>query len=121
MLFNKLITCSVIPTKVGIHYFQKELKMRLPCVYILANKKYGTLYIGVTSSLASRVYLHKEKFTRGFASRYCVDKLVYYEVHDSMYFAITREKQLKKWNRAWKIRIIEEMNPNWDDLYNSIL
>jgi len=66
-----------------------------------------------------RVYLSKQN--NSFASKYGIDKLVYYETHESMYIAITREKQLKKWNRDWKIRIIEEMNPNWDDLYTSIL
>lgn len=95
--------------------------MKTPCVYILASKKYGTLYIGVTSNPIARVWQHKEKFVDGFTTRHDIDMLVYYEVHGSMYEAITREKQMKKWKRAWKIRLIEEMDPKWTDLYESIL
>jgi putative endonuclease len=95
--------------------------MKMPCVYILATKKYGTLYIGVTSDAVVRVWQHKEKYIDGFTTVHNVNMLVYYEVHDSMYAAISREKQMKKWKRAWKIRQIEEMNPNWDDLHESIL
>lgn len=89
-------------------------------VYILASKKNGTLYIGVTSDLIKRVWLHKSKVTKGFTEEYGVDKLVYFEDTVDVLSAITREKQLKKWNRAWKIRLIEEQNPNWEDLYNTI-
>jgi putative endonuclease len=87
------------------------------CVYILASKTKGTLYIGVTSALVKRVWEHKRKAAGGFAARYGVDRLVYYELHDSAEAAIRREKQLKKWNRAWKIRLIEKQNPTWLDLY----
>jgi putative endonuclease len=89
-------------------------------VYILASKIGGTLYIGVTNNLVRRVYQHREKFVEGFTKQYDVTRLVYYEVHSDIEAAITREKQMKKWNRAWKIRLIEEDNPNWDDLYKQI-
>lgn len=89
-------------------------------VYILASKKYGTLYIGVTSDLIRRVYEHKTKVVPGFAKRYGVDKLVLFETFDDPTSAIAREKELKKWRRDWKTRLIDEQNPNWDDLYNGI-
>jgi putative endonuclease len=89
-------------------------------VYILASKIGGTLYIGVTNNLARRVYEHREKLVEGFTKKYDVAKLVYFEVHCEVEAAITREKQMKKWNRAWKVRLIEESNPNWSDLYNQI-
>jgi putative endonuclease len=85
-------------------------------VYILASKPYGTLYIGVTSNLAGRIEAHRSGVVDGFSQRYEVHTLVYFEVHADMYEAIQREKRLKKWNRAWKIRLIEEMNPEWKDL-----
>ena len=87
-------------------------------VYILASKIGGTLYIGVTNDLIRRVYEHREKLAAGFTKKYGVTKLVYFEVHSEVEAAIMREKQMKKWNRAWKVRLIEESNPNWDDLYN---
>lgn len=86
-------------------------------VYILANKKNGTLYTGVTKDLAHRVYQHKTKELEGFSSKYGVDQLVYYEVHDDLEHAIQREKRIKEWKRQWKIDLIEAMNPQWDDLY----
>jgi putative endonuclease len=88
-----------------------------PCVYILASKRNGTIYIGVTSDLANRTSLHKQDLIRGFTERYGVHRLVYYEMHHAMPEAIRREKQLKKWNRAWKVRLIEGMNPEWKDLF----
>ncbi len=90
-------------------------------VYIMASKKNGTLYIGVTNDLLRRVYDHKNKNVEGFTSKYDVKKLVYYEQTPDVESAIQREKQLKKWNRKWKIRLIEEQNPNWDDLYEDII
>lgn len=90
-------------------------------VYILASKRNGTLYIGVTSRLASRLWQHRNKATDGFTAKYGVDKLVYYEAHGSVQAAITREKQLKKWRRAWKTGLIESLNPEWRDLYEDIL
>ncbi len=94
--------------------------MRIPCVYILANKPYGTLYIGVTSNLVRRVWEHKNDFVAGFTRRYRVHRLIWHEVHESMESAISREKALKKWNRAWKIELIEKSNPKWIDLYEEI-
>ncbi len=90
------------------------------CVYILASKKNGTLYVGVTSALTQRIWQHKNKLVAGFTAKYQVDKLVYYEVHDDANSAIRREKQIKKWNRVWKIELIEEMNPAWRDLYEDV-
>lgn len=92
-----------------------------PAIYILASKRNGTLYIGVTSDLKKRVWEHREGAVDGFTKKYNVHMLVYYELFDEMYEAITWEKRLKKWNRAWKIRLIEEKNPGWDDLWNQIL
>jgi putative endonuclease len=92
-----------------------------PCVYMLASKKNGTLYIGVTSNLIQRVFQHKNNITQGFTQKYNVKTLVWYEQHPSMESAIIREKRLKEWKRAWKIKLIEEMNVNWLDLYPSIL
>ncbi len=89
-------------------------------VYILANKRNGTLYIGVTSDLVQRIWQHKNKMVQGFTNKYNVDRLVYYETHYNAESAITREKQMKKWRRAWKIRLIEEKNPDWNDLYDDI-
>jgi putative endonuclease len=89
-------------------------------VYILASQIGGTLYIGVTNDLIRRVFEHKSEFVRGFTKKYDVVKLVYYEQCDDIENAIQRERRLKKWNRQWKIRLIEEKNPNWDDLYPSI-
>jgi len=85
-----------------------------PCVYILASKRDGVLYIGVTSDLSNRVSLHKQDLIEGFTKKYGVHILVYYETHHSMSDAIRREKQLKKWDRAWKVRLIEQINPEWD-------
>ena len=87
------------------------------CVYMLASDRNGTIYIGVTSSLVKRVWEHKEGVVPGFTSEYGVHKLVWYEQHESAESAITREKRIKKWNRDWKIKLIEESNPYWNDLY----
>ena len=89
-------------------------------VYILASKRNGTLYIGVTNDLRRRIYEHKQKMVDGFTKKYNIDKLVYYEQTNSAYDAIQREKQLKKWNRDWKIKLIEKNNPYWKDLYYEI-
>ena len=90
---------------------------KLPCVYILTNKPLGTLYIGVTSNLPQRIWQHKTKVTKGFTEKYNLNKIVWYEAHEDMMSAIQHEKALKAWKRDWKIRIIEEMNPLWRDLY----
>ena len=92
-----------------------------PCVYMLSNKKNGTLYIGVTSHLEQRIFQHKQKQVDGFTKKYNVSLLVWYEQHESMYEAIRREKMIKKWNRSWKIKLIEQDNQKWNDLYLSIL
>ena len=94
--------------------------MRTPCVYILASKPKGTLYIGVTSNLVQRVWQHKNDFVEGFTKRYRVHRLVWHEVHDSMESAISREKALKKWKRLCEIGLIERSNPTWVDLYDEI-
>lgn len=94
---------------------------RLPCVYILASGRNGTLYVGVTSNLVKRVYEHKQDLVDGFTKRYGVHSLVWFEQHATMESAITREKQLKKWNRAWKLQLIEESNSAWRDLYEDIV
>ena len=89
-------------------------------VYLMASRKDGTLYLGVTRDLVGRVYQHKTKVLKGFTSRYAVDRLVWFETYDDPVSAITREKEIKKWRRAWKIRLIEESNPDWRDLYPDI-
>ncbi|MEB0141239.1 MULTISPECIES: GIY-YIG nuclease family protein [unclassified Undibacterium] len=94
--------------------------MKQASVYILASKRNGTLYIGVTSDLVQRIWQHREGLTEGFTQRYSVKTLVWYELHSTMETAITREKALKKWNRTWKLKLIEERNPEWIDLWPEI-
>lgn len=94
---------------------------RQPSVYMLANGKNGTLYIGVTSDLTKRIWQHKNNVVRSFTNRHCVHSLVWYELHLTMESAILREKALKAWNRAWKARLIEGENPEWLDLYSTLL
>ena len=89
-------------------------------IYILFNRKNGTLYVGVTSDLIKRVYQHKNKIIEGFAKKYGVDKLGYYEIYNDIESAIAREKQIKAGSRKKKIDLIEKINPNWDDLYDSL-
>jgi putative endonuclease len=89
-------------------------------VYILCSKKNGTLYTGVTSNLIKRVYEHKNNMAEGFTKKYDVHRLAWYEVHESAESAITREKQIKKWERSWKIELIQGQNPEWKDLYEDI-
>ena len=89
-------------------------------VYLLASDRNGTLYLGVTNDIVRRVYEHKSKAVAGFTKRYAVDKLVWFELYDDPTNAITREKELKKWRRAWKIRLIEELNPHWIDRYPQV-
>jgi putative endonuclease len=92
--------------------------LKQPCVYILASGRDGVLYVGVTSDLVARVSVHKQDLLEGFTKRYAVHTLVYYEMHETMDAAIRRETQIKKWNRAWKIRLIKAMNPEWRDLFD---
>lgn len=95
--------------------------MKQPAVYILASQRNGTLYIGVTSDLIKRIWGHKNDVAEGFTQKYKVHQLVYFEQHQDMLAAITREKQLKKWNRAWKLALIEKNNPDWRDLWDDIV
>jgi len=92
-----------------------------PTIYILASGYNGTLYIGVTSHLIQRVWQHKQDLVEGFTKRYGVHFLVYYEMHEEVLAAIQRKKQLKKWNRQWKINLIEKMNPTWKDLWPDLV
>ncbi len=89
-------------------------------VYLLASERNGTLSLGMTNDLVRRVYEHKAKVVRGFSQRYGVGRLVWFEVHDEPINAIAREKEIKKWRRAWKLRLIEQSNPQWVDLYDQI-
>ncbi|HAF44130.1 MAG: GIY-YIG nuclease [Sideroxydans sp. GWF2_59_14] len=93
---------------------------KIPCVYLLASKRNGTLYVGVSSDLVKRIWEHKNHVVDGFTKQHGVDQLVWYEVHETMESAIQREKALKEWQRAWKLKLIEENNPDWKDLYTSI-
>ncbi len=92
-----------------------------PAVYILASKRNGTLYVGVTSDLVKRVWEHKNNIVEGFTKQYNVHELVWYELHGSMESAIIREKRLKDWKRTWKLKLIESKNPDWLDLYDTIV
>jgi putative endonuclease len=94
--------------------------MRQYYVYILANKKYGTLYTGISNDLIRRNYEHKTNMANGFTKKYNVHQLMYYEIHEDVCEAILREKQIKKWRRDWKINLIEQDNPYWIDLYEEI-
>ncbi len=89
--------------------------------YILASRKNGTLYVGVTSDLLKRIYEHKQNLIDGFTKKYNVHTLVYYEVHNDILEVITRERRIKKWNRRWRMRLIEKMNSEWKDLYYEIV
>jgi putative endonuclease len=95
--------------------------VKLPCIYILASRKNGTLYAGVTSNLVQRVWQHKNDLVAGFTKKYHVHTLVWFEPHETMESAITREKALKEWRRDWKLALIEAINPQWRDLYDDIV
>lgn len=92
-----------------------------PAVYILASKRNGALYIGIINDLQKRVWEHKNDLVDGFTKRYGVHHLVYYELYGDMVSAITREKQIKKWNRTWKLELIEKHNPRWNDLWERVI
>ena len=92
--------------------------MREPCVYLLASRRDGALYLGVTSNLPKRVWEHRNHFVDGFTTKYGIRRLVWFERHETMESAIAREKSIKKWKRAWKIELIEAMNPEWCDLFD---
>jgi putative endonuclease len=95
--------------------------MRQYYVYILANKRNGTLYIGITNNLTKRIYEHKNNLIEGFTKKYNIHNLVYYEITNDIRSALAREKRLKKWKRRWKLELIEKSNPKWEDLYNDLL
>jgi putative endonuclease len=95
--------------------------MKIPCVYILASKRNGTLYIGVTAYPQKRIHEHKNDLIDGFTKKYKVHRLVHIEVYATMEEAIQREKHLKEWQRKWKLELIEKYNPDWNDLYETIL
>jgi putative endonuclease len=92
-----------------------------PAVHILASRKNGTLYVGVTSDLVKRIWAHRNDLVEGFTNRYGVHQLVWFEIHESMDPAIQQEKRLKEWKRTWKVQLIEKRNPNWEDLYPRII
>lgn len=94
--------------------------MKIPCVYILASSRNGTLYTGVTSDIIKRIWEHKNDAVKGFTKRYDVHTLVWYETHETMESAITREKTIKGWKRKWKLELIEKENPQWTDLYEQL-
>jgi putative endonuclease len=112
----------VMPAKAGIQEGGRMMpaRERQPCVYILASKRNGTLYVGVTSDAVRRVWQHKTDAIEGFTSKYAVKRLVYLEMHATMPDAILREQQLKAWKRGWKLALIERDNPEWRDLYDDI-
>jgi putative endonuclease len=97
------------------------MNSKSPCVYILCNKPNGVIYVGVTSNLPNRIWQHKQKLMDGFCRRYNVDRLAWFEIHLEIVAAIEREKQIKKWNRSWKIELIEKHNPDWQDMYPDIV
>ena len=111
----KCLPLIVIPAKAGIQCTNIE-KMKSYHVYILSNKRNGTLYIGITNNLERRVYEHKNNLIDGFTKKYQIHKLVYCEATNDVVSVLQREKELKKWSRSWKIRLIEKENKNWDDL-----
>ena len=92
-----------------------------PCVYLLASKRNGTLYVGITSDLVKRIWEHKNGVVEGFTKRYGIHKLVWYELHETLHGAIAREKAIKEWQRQWKLQLIEKTNPQWRDLYPDLL
>lgn len=93
---------------------------KVPCVYLMASRRNGTLYIGVTSDLCKRIWEHKNNVVEGFTKRYGIHRLVWYELHPDMESAIIREKNIKEWKRQWKLKLIESFNPDWKDLYEGL-
>jgi len=110
-------TNTVVPAQAGTH----NTVSKAYYVYMLASRRYGTIYTGVTADLIKRTWQHKEGFTEGFTKQYDVKHLVWFEQHENANSAISREKQIKKWNRAWKINLIQETNPRWRDLYKEVV
>ncbi|WP_371929831.1 GIY-YIG nuclease family protein [Uliginosibacterium sp. 31-16] len=111
-----------MPAKAGIQNTPTRRRESIqPCVYILASQRNGTLYVGVTANLVQRVWQHKSGLVEGFTQRYSLKLLVWYEMHASMPEAIAREKAIKEWQRAWKLKLIEVGNPGWRDLYEDLV
>jgi putative endonuclease len=110
----------VIPAKAGIYHDCPAMK-KSPFVYIMASKRNGTLYTGASSDLVQRVWQHRQGLGDGFTSRHGVSRLVYFEAHGDMHAAITRERQIKEWKRRWKVELVEAMNPEWRDLWETII
>jgi len=110
----------VVPAKAGTQRLMPAAPKK-PCVYILANHRNGTIYVGVTSNLLQRVWQHKSDFILGFTQSHQVHALVWFEQHVTMQTALAREKAIKKWNRAWKIDLVEKSNPYWRDLYSELI
>jgi putative endonuclease len=108
---------TVIPAKAGIQESLEETSYRLH----FSQQKNGTLYVGVTSDLVKRVWEHKNNFVEGFTKKYSVHQLVWYEWHDNIESAVKRERQIKEWKRNWKLELIEQLNPNWHDLYDDLI
>jgi putative endonuclease len=111
----------VIPAEAGIHGLDFSPGVKCGYLYIMASSANGTLYTGVTSNIARRVFEHREDMLDGFTKKYNVHRLVYFERYESVVKAIEREKRVKKWKRAWKIRLIEAHNPHWRDLYGDLV
>ena len=109
-----------MPANAGIQCTRHN-RMKQPAVYILASRRNGTLYTGVTSDIVKRVWEHRSDVVEGFTKRYSVHTLVWFELHETMESAIRREKAIKGWNRTWKLELIEQSNPTWSDLYSSLL
>jgi putative endonuclease len=111
---------SVVPAFAGTQGWRRASNEKLPCVYILASQRNGTIYIGVTSDVVRRVWEHRSDAIPGFTRQHKVYVLVYVEFHENMESAILREKQLKRWKRTWKLNLIERDNPQWHDLYDEL-
>ncbi len=116
-----MVSLFVIPAEAGIQRKNEKTVDKQPAVYILASKRNGTLCIGVTSDLVKRIWEHRNDVIEGFTKRYGVHQLVWFELHESMESAIQREKKLKEWKRVWKLELIEKTNPDWQDLYHTIV
>ncbi|HEX4113860.1 MAG TPA: GIY-YIG nuclease family protein [Stellaceae bacterium] len=113
-------TPSVVPAKAGTQGWRRAVDEKRPCVYILASKRNGPLYAGVTSDVVRRVWEHCSNAVAGFTQQYKIYTLVYAEFHETMESAISREKPIKRWKRAWKLELIEDDNPQWHDLYDGL-
>jgi putative endonuclease len=111
---------SVVPAKAGTQGWRRAVDGKHPCVYILASQRNGTIYVGVTSDVVRRVWEHRSGAVPSFTEKYKVYILVYAEFHETMEAVISREKQIKRWKRVWKLELIEQNNPQWRDLYDEL-